>query len=78
MSRPILLDNTVLSNLALVGRVDLVMRLWAGRVATTSELGILVLGVRRGLLTLEQANRLLDEMIAGGYRSPLRMLDELV
>ena len=35
MSRPILLDNTVLSNLALVRRADLPFRLWSEAVATT-------------------------------------------
>ena len=159
MSDPILLDNTVLSNLALVGEMDLVCRLWAGRIATTPDvldeyeaaaragllpprvwadlplveltpqeaatsetfserlgagertclavahsrggifasddadaraaarrlgvpvtgtLGVLVVAVRRGLLTLAQANGLLADMIAAGYRSPLDRLDELV
>ncbi|MBN2390879.1 MAG: DUF3368 domain-containing protein [Anaerolineae bacterium] len=159
MSRPVLLDNTVLSNLAQVGRVELVFHLWAEQVITTQEvlceyevaaqmgklplqawnnlpavamtpqemdiaatfssrlgrgersclavavaqhgllvsddadtrhaaqrlripvsgtLGILVLAVRRQLLTLDQANALLADMIVAGYRSPLERLDTLI
>jgi len=159
MRNPILLDNTVLSNLALVGQMDLVFRLWAGRVVSTPEvlneyeaaarvgllptrawtdlpvveltsqevaisetfsrrlgrgersclavthsrgglfasddadaraaarqlgvpvtgtLGILALAVRRELLTLAQANALLADMVAAGYRSPMEGLDTLV
>jgi predicted nucleic acid-binding protein len=159
VSRPVLLDNTVLSNLALVGKMDLVFHLWAGRVASTPEvlneyevaaragllpphawadlrlveltsqevalketfslrlglgersclavahsrggllatddadaraaprrlgvpvtgtLGILALAVRRELMTLTQANTLLADMVAAGYRSPVERLDELV
>ena len=36
MSRPVLLDNTVLSNLALPGRDDLPFRLWGEAAATTT------------------------------------------
>ena len=36
MSRPVLLDNTVLSNLALTGRDDLPFRLWGEAAATTT------------------------------------------
>jgi len=159
MRTPILLDNTVLSNLALVGQMDLVFRLWADRVASTTDvlseyevaaqagllpahawidlpvveltsqevamsetfsrhlghgersclivahlrgglfasddadaraaarrldvpvtgtLGILALAVRRQLLTLAQANALLADMVAVGYRSPMERLDTLV
>ena len=35
MSKPVLLDNTVLSNLALVGQMDVVFHLWPERVAST-------------------------------------------
>lgn len=159
MSKPVFLDNTVLSNLALVERSDLVFQLWGKRVHTTCEvqreyqiavragllptqawrdlpvidmtcqerdraetfskclwtgersclavahargemvgtddadaravtdqlnipltgtLGILAVAVRRELLTLEEANALLAEMIVAGYRSPLEKLDTLV
>lgn len=155
----ILLDNTVLSNLALVGQMDLIFHLWPDRVATTravldeyavasqagllppgawtdlpvvemtgeetemadtfssrlgagertclavahlrggrlatddgdvrkaagrlgipltGTLGVLAIAVRRDLLTLDQANALLAEMIAAGYRSPVEALDALV
>ena len=37
MSKPILLDDTVLSNLALVGQMDLVFRLWPERICTTED-----------------------------------------
>ena len=36
MSGPVLLDNTVLSNLALTGRDDLLFRLWGEAAATTA------------------------------------------
>ena len=44
----------------------------------SGTLGILALAVRRQLLTLNQANALLADMIAAGYRSPLEKLDTLV
>lgn len=159
MSRPVLLDNTVLSNLAVVSRDDLPFRLWgevimtsaaarseyqdgaeaglipgdcwgklpvieltaeegalalslsaglglgertclavaaqrkgmlasddlhARRAATrlgvpiTGTIGILAACVRTELLALAEANRLLEAMIAAGYRSPVISLDELV
>jgi predicted nucleic acid-binding protein len=156
--RPVLLDNTVLTNFALVGRDDLVRRLWPGTASTTPSamgefqaavvrglvpstawttlplisvtadeaafalelsprleagereclavavhrsgllvsddldarnaardpgvptsgtLGVLVSCVRRGFLSRAQANTLLAEMIALGYRSPITSLDPL-
>jgi len=47
-------------------------------VPTTGTLGILVLGVRQGLLSKDEANALLKEMIAAGYRSPVTDLDSLL
>jgi predicted nucleic acid-binding protein len=51
MSKPVLLDNTVLSNLALVGQMDLVFHLWPDRAASTPavlrEYGV---ATRAGLL----------------------------
>ena len=157
--RPVLLDNTVLTNLALVSRADLVMRLWpttacttpavlaeydagavsrslppdawvdlpivtltreeatlvsalparlgAGErtclavavhrrgllasddmdarravrqhsVSVTGTVGILVLCVQQGYLARGQADALLSEMIALGYRSPVASLDGLI
>lgn len=159
MDKPVLLDNTVLSNLALVGQTNLVFCLWPERILTTSDvwheyeiaaqtgklplsvwsnltiveltsqekttaaafvsrlgagersclavaqarcgllvsddvdtrhtaqrlgipvsgtLGILALAVRRQLLSLDQANGLLADMIAAGFRSPLAKLDTLI
>jgi predicted nucleic acid-binding protein len=159
MSRPILLDNTVLTNLALVRRDDLPFRLWGEAAVTTAAaraeyqrgveagliprscwgelsvieltaeedalalslsaglgpgertclavaarrngmlasddllarraaarlevpitgtIGILAACVRTSHLALAEANRLLEAMIAAGYRSPVISLDELV
>lgn len=158
MSRPVLLDNTVLSNLALVKRDDLAFSLWGEAAATTAAarseyqdgadaglvpgecwgnlpvielsdeedalslelaaglgpgertclavaaqrqgmlasddlharrvatrlgvpvsgtIGVLAACVRSGRLALTEANRLLEAMIAAGYRSPVASLDEL-
>jgi predicted nucleic acid-binding protein len=159
VSRPILLDNTILTNFALVDRAELVTRLWptaacttaavvaeyavgvtegllpadawtdlsvveltdeeaafaeslsprlgAGertclavalhrqgllasddldarratdqhRVPRTGSIGILVSCVRRGILSREEAEALLGEMIACGYRSPVDSLGSLI
>jgi len=156
LTQPVLLDNTVLTNLALAGRDDLAKSLWPSRACTTPStlnkyragaasglvpfdcwdglavavlteeevafarllpprlgagereclavavhrhgllasddldvrriaqangvprtgtVGILVLCVRRGYLARDQANALLSEMIALGYRSPVTSLD---
>jgi predicted nucleic acid-binding protein len=51
MSNPIRLDNTVLTNLALVGQVDLVFQLWSGRICTTEDvLREYQVAVQKGLL----------------------------
>lgn len=157
--RPVLLDNTVLTNFALVSKADLVMHLWPTTACTTSAVlaeydvgaasrllppdawgnlpivtltqeeatfvsglparlgagertclavavhrrgllasddmdarraarqhnvsvtgtvGILVLCVQQGYLARDQADVLLSEMIALGYRSPVASLDGLV
>lgn len=51
MTRPVLLDNTILTNFALVGRAELVTRLWPTAACTTAavvaEYGV---GVAEGLL----------------------------
>jgi predicted nucleic acid-binding protein len=47
-------------------------------VVVSGTLGVLVQAVRRGLLTLEDADALLAEMIAAGYRSPYGSLAQLV
>jgi predicted nucleic acid-binding protein len=46
-------------------------------VPVTGTLGILVLGIRHGHLARDEADALLKEMIAAGYRSPVTNLDEL-
>jgi len=45
-------------------------------VALTGTLGILVACVQRGLSSQAEANSLLTQMIAAGYRSPIARLDE--
>lgn len=47
-------------------------------VPITGTVGILVLNVRRGNLTLSEGNMLLSDMIAQGYRSPVSALDALI
>jgi len=44
----------------------------------TGTIGILKLATERGLLTLEEANILLGEMIRGGYHSPYERLEDLL
>jgi len=159
VKRPVVLDNTILSNLARVGRADLVERIWgknahttpkvmkehsagvesgilplgswSGLVATeltkeeretyralssrlgegersciavvqhrggilvtddrdartaakarslptTGTVGVLVLAVKRGLMSLEEGNALLQLMIDRDYRAPVEKLDPLV
>jgi predicted nucleic acid-binding protein len=52
----------------------------AGRhgVAITGTIGILLACLRRGHLTLDDANDLLARMIAAGYRSPTSDLNSLI
>jgi predicted nucleic acid-binding protein len=51
MSRPVLLDNTVLTNLALAGRDDLPFLLWdEAAVTTAAALGEYLAGVEAGLV----------------------------
>jgi predicted nucleic acid-binding protein len=46
-------------------------------VTVTGTIGILVLNIQQGKLTLAEGNTVLTEMIAQGYRSPVMTLDEL-
>jgi predicted nucleic acid-binding protein len=48
------------------------------RIPRTGSIGILVLCVRRGLLSRDEAEYLLEEMIASGYRSPVDSLGSLI
>ena len=51
MTKPVLLDSTVLTNLALVNRADLVTRLWGAAACTTlSAMAEYQVGVQSGLL----------------------------
>jgi len=47
-------------------------------VVVSGTLGVLVQAVRRGLLTSDDADALLAEMLAAGYRSPYGSLAQLV
>jgi predicted nucleic acid-binding protein len=47
-------------------------------VPTTGTVGILVRCIQRGDLSRDQANALLEEMRAFGYRSPVTNLDSLL
>ncbi|MBI2942533.1 MAG: DUF3368 domain-containing protein [Chloroflexi bacterium] len=50
VSRPVLLDNTVLSNFAFIGRPALVIRRWPDAVCTTAQvLGEFLVGAARGI-----------------------------
>jgi predicted nucleic acid-binding protein len=44
----------------------------------TGTVGLLALAVQQGLLTLADGNRLLNDMVTCGYRSPLSRLDEFL
>jgi predicted nucleic acid-binding protein len=59
---------------------DLDARMAAARhgVAVTGTVGILLRGVQQGLLARDEANHLLQVMIAAGFRSPVRSLDALL
>lgn len=46
-------------------------------VTVTGTIGILVLNVRQGFLTLSEGNALLADMITAGYRSPFNTLNAL-
>ena len=48
------------------------------QVATSGTLGILLRMIKIGHLTLEEANSLLSQMVAHGYRSPVETLGNLL
>ena len=48
------------------------------RVAVSGTLGCLILGVERGLWSLEHANGWLERIVAAGFRSPVKNLSALV
>ncbi|MCB9432781.1 MAG: DUF3368 domain-containing protein [Ardenticatenaceae bacterium] len=47
-------------------------------VAISGTLGVLVRLIKVGVLSLEEANRLLAQMIVYGYRSPVETLEQLI
>ena len=47
-------------------------------VAISGTIGILIMNVRRNVLTLDESNAILTNMIAHGYRSPVSKLDDLL
>ena len=61
----------VISNFAAAGRRDL-------RIVGSGTLGVLVRAVKRGILSAEEGNQLLGEMIGRGYRSPYSRLESLL
>lgn len=44
----------------------------------TGTIGILATLVKQGLISLDEGNRLLREMVAAGYRSPLTTLEDML
>jgi predicted nucleic acid-binding protein len=48
------------------------------KVAVTGTVGCLILGIERGLWSLEQANGWLEKIVASGFRSPVTDLSGLV
>jgi predicted nucleic acid-binding protein len=59
---------------------DLDVRKYAQRcgIPVSGTIGILVLGVKRSMLSLDEGNRLLRQMIQAGYYSPFSSLDSLL
>ena len=47
-------------------------------VPVSGTIGVLVEAVREGLLSIEEGNTMLSEMIEKGYFSPFEVLDELI
>jgi predicted nucleic acid-binding protein len=47
-------------------------------VKVSGTIGVLVLGVRRGIIKLEDANSILNEMIKKGFYSPIKRLEEVM
>lgn len=47
-------------------------------VKVSGTIGVLVLGVRKGVIELEDANGILHEMIKKGFYSPIKRLEEVM
>lgn len=80
MKTLLILDNTVMSNFALVGRAHWLPEIWPGALATrlgvplSGTMGALRSLVHEGQISLAEANLALQEMVALGYRSPVHEL----
>ncbi|USH00460.1 DUF3368 domain-containing protein [Thermococcus argininiproducens] len=66
------IDNTVLSNFAKVGKIHLL------NLRVSGTIGVLGLGVKKGILTINEANEILREMIKKGFYSPVDDLKEII
>ena len=74
VERLVVLNNTPLTNFALVQRPDLIFSLWSSAACTTpAVLAEYERGVSSG--KLPDGNHLLAQMIAAGFHSPLDQLD---
>lgn len=74
VERLVVLNNTPLTNFALVQRPDLIFSLWSSAACTTpAVLAEYERGVSSG--KLPDGNRLLTQMMAAGFHSPLEQLD---
>ncbi|MCD6373830.1 MAG: DUF3368 domain-containing protein [Thermococcus sp.] len=47
-------------------------------VKVSGTIGVLVLGIKKGVLTVEEGNRLLEKMIEKGFYSPIKGLEEVM
>ena len=47
-------------------------------IAISGTIGILIMNVRRNVLTIDESNAILTDMITEGYRSPVSTLDNLL
>jgi predicted nucleic acid-binding protein len=76
---PILLDNTVLTNFALVGRPDLVLSLWGELACTTPAVqNEYQVAVAAGLVSATAWADLPVVILPEGYRSPAYDLNQLL
>ncbi|ASJ02116.1 DNA-binding protein [Thermococcus profundus] len=47
-------------------------------VKVSGTIGVLVLGVKRGIIELEDANNILNEMLKKGFYAPIKRLEEVM
>jgi len=74
----VLVNNTVLSNFAKVNRLDLLKRAFEKLYVTEQVLEEFKLGVEKNLISKEEGNQILKEMIVKGFYSPISDLNEIV